>query len=920
MKKVFVNFSLALLLAACSGGADYSEETIKNDLRAPAYPLLALHPHVRLWQAADRLTDRNMTFIDNSQLPLAGFLRVDGVMYRFMGGGLPVQILAPMGRDGEKWEAHYTPAIPGKGWEQPEFKESFWQTDGEGAFGSKEIKEVKTPWITPDIWVRREVKVDPYVAEHKKMYVRYSHDDDLQLYINGILLVDAGEGRWNNRKAELTAEMVESIKQSGKALIAAHCMNRGGKALLDFGLYAEDPILPVETLSPLSTEGERNGEWLKRTVAIDPETVRDKQLHVRYSHKDSIRLYVDDKLLACARPGKKTNVRVDIPDSIAEGMGDGKVLLSAWCRPEDEVAAFGLYGELRKAEQTGADVQATQTHYTFDCGDVELRLTFTAPFLLDDIEALARPVNYLSYKVKAKDGKPHDVDIYFEMNPQQAFHAGQSTRLYEKGGLTLVKTGKENQKLWTNEDKVRVGWGYFYMGTADEVTCAQGDAAEMRRHFMAHGSLEDMRPSDEKRYVAFAQELDVDDEETKHLTFAFDGLYAMNYFGEDLRPYWNKDGDKEVETLYKEAERDYDELMAGCYAFDRKLMEDATRVGGKEYAGLCALAYRQAVSGFQLAETSDGELLYFTPRVGPLHEYYPASPLFLCYNPDLVEAMLAPFFYYSESGKWTKPFAARDLGGYPMVKGQGGDDMPVEACGDALLMTAAAARRKGDATFAEKHWKTLGTWADYLVKTGVDTGDERDADGFAGRCPHNANLSIKSILAIAAYAQLAGSLGKEEVAAEYRKTAQTMAGEWMRMADGHDHYKLAFDKDESSWGMKYNLIWDRVLGLDVFPEEVARKESAFYLTKLNPYGCPLDERHSYTKVDWSIWSAALSGDKETFGKIVVPLYRFMNETTNRRPMTDWTNTDRVTAAGYKGRNVVGACFMPLLEDGLFSEK
>ena len=113
---------------------------------------------------------------------------------------------------------------------------------------------------------------------------------------------------------------------------------------------------------------------------------------------------------------------------------------------------------------------------------------------------------------------------------------------------------------------------------------------------------------------------------------------------------------------------------------------------------------------------------------------------------------------------------------------------------------------------------------------------------------------------------------------------------------------------------------DKVLGLDVFPEEAARKESAFYLTKLNPYGCPLDERHSYTKVDWSIWSAALSGDKETFGKMVVPLYRFMDETTNRRPMTDWTNTDRVTAAGYKGRNVVGACFMPILEDYLSSEK
>lgn len=42
---------------------------------------------------------------------------------------------------------------------------------------------------------------------------------------------------------------------------------------------------------------------------------------------------------------------------------------------------------------------------TFECGDVELKLSFTAPYLLDDLETLARPVNYISYQAKALDGK-----------------------------------------------------------------------------------------------------------------------------------------------------------------------------------------------------------------------------------------------------------------------------------------------------------------------------------------------------------------------------------------------------------------------------------------------------------------------------------------------------------------------------------
>lgn len=339
------------------------------------------------------------------------------------------------------------------------------------------------------------------------------------------------------------------------------------------------------------------------------------------------------------------------------------------------------------------DVQATQTHYIFACGDVELKLTFTAPYLLDDLELLSRPVNYISYQAKALDGKEHDVAIYFEMDPHKAFRAGQSTEMYEKDGWVMMKTGRENQKLWVDKLKDAPAWGYFYLGAKENATCAQGDAAEMRAHFMKEGDLKEMRRSNEKRYAAIAQKLEMNSEFPQHLIVAFDGLYTMAYFGEDLRPYWNKDGDRTIEGLYEDAEKVYKETMARCYAFDRQLMENACRVGGKEYAELCASAYRQAVSSFQMSKDSSDELLYFTTLVGSLDIYYAASPLFLCYNPDLLKAMLNPFFYYSESGKWNKPFPAHDLGGYPFVNGQAkGGDLPVEHAGNMLIMVAAMAK------------------------------------------------------------------------------------------------------------------------------------------------------------------------------------------------------------------------------------
>ncbi|MCS3171026.1 DUF4964 domain-containing protein [Bacteroides thetaiotaomicron] len=225
MNKTFI-YLLIAVLAACKS-TPYSDETTKSDLRAPAYPLLTLHPHVKLWSMTDELNKQNMTFGGKTQLPFVGFLRVDGAMYRFMGSKeLPMQAIAPMALDHEKWEGKFTSLVPDEGWEQPDFDDKYWQLS-EGAFGTPGMWEARTQWTSSNIWVRREVEVDPYLLEHKKIYLRYSHDDVFQLYINGKQLVNTGYDWGANFKVEVPDSILQTMK-SGKALIAAHCENRVG--------------------------------------------------------------------------------------------------------------------------------------------------------------------------------------------------------------------------------------------------------------------------------------------------------------------------------------------------------------------------------------------------------------------------------------------------------------------------------------------------------------------------------------------------------------------------------------------------------------------------------------------------------------------------------------------------------------------
>ena len=684
---------------------------------------------------------------------------------------------------------------------------------------------------------------------------------------------------------------------------------------------------------------ENSDIYVRRTVDLSKDDIAG-DLFLVYSHDDNFEIYINGTLIDRGPATARENIRVELDDNMKKALRPGRNVIAAHCHNNAGGAYtdFGIFrnigldnSNVANAVQNSVDVMATSTYYDFGCGPVDLKVVFTAPMIIDDYDLLSSPVNYISYQVTSTDGQPHDVQLMLTASPliaQNKAHQATRTTIEEHNGKRYIATGTVEQPILAKKgDHICIDWGYFYM-PAFNGDVAIGEDSSIKKAFYSTGKLPSekvteivTRRKDERPTLAYVHDFGRTAKAASYTMLGYDEIYDIEYMFKRYKGYWAHNGAVTIFDMFDRLSGSYASIMKRCQELDRRIYDDAFEVGGTKYAELLAGSYRHVIAAHKLFRDDEGKLLFFSKEndsngcVNTVDLTYPEAPLFLCYNPELQKAMMTSILDYSASGRWTKPFAAHDLGQYPIANGQVyGGDMPLEEAGNMLTLIAQVCKLDGNASYAEPYWDILNTWADYLAEHGQDPANQLCTDDFAGHWAHNANLSIKAIMGIQGFAELAALRGDEPTARKYNDKAREMAITWEATAregsKGDLHYRLAFDR-ENTWSQKYNMVWDKLWNTSLFPNNAMLTEVNYYLKKQNQYGLPLDSRKDYTKSDWIMWTAAMSPDRKSLEKFIDPLYQYVHNTETRVPISDWYDTVTARKTGFMARSVIGGHWMPV---------
>ncbi len=591
--------------------------------------------------------------------------------------------------------------------------------------------------------------------------------------------------------------------------------------------------------------------------------------------------------------------------------------------------AWNFLGRSGKSEMKTVSVRVTPTATTavMEAAGVSLCIRFRSPALPSDLDVLSAPVTFTDVEIQSIDGNEHQVEFKYSFSTAICYDGYvQPTMVsdqYVKDGLDFAWVGQAQQKVLCHSgDQITIDWGYLYVS--------------------APANMWKLNASD--RAIVLSRKFNVSSQPVQgYWMQGYDDIASIDYFGVFCRAWYMRNGQTLPEMMVRLASQ-YNELNQKCDELDDAVIAEAKRIGGDDYALIASASWRHTFGAHKLIATPSGEMALLSKEndsngcIGTVDVSYPSIPLFLRFCPELVNALCRPVLEFADKPVWEFDFAPHDVGRYPHAIGQvyackkeaqngavyppyylypAGCDiyadrnqMPVEECGNMLIMMETAVSFGADDELIRQYTPLIEKWVSYLDRYGDDPGEQLCTDDFADHLSRNINLSAKAIVGIACVSRIMKRIGRENDAAKWEKRAHEMAESWLKRAGGENGTALTFDGD--GWSMKYNLIWDRVLELQLLPEAFYRDETASYLDKLNRYGLPLDNRASYTKSDWQVWTASLSPDRDTFCRLIAPLARYLRETETRVPFSDWYDTENGRYVEFIARSVQGGVFMPML--------
>ena len=496
--------------------------------------------------------------------------------------------------------------------------------------------------------------------------------------------------------------------------------------------------------------------YVRRSVELSAEDACE-DLYLIFSHDDVFELYINGKKVVDTGETRKMGEVLHLDGKLKGLLKPGRNIIAAHCHNTSGGAYvdFGVSKNIKKgnteivdAVQKRVDVMATSTYYTFACGPVELDLVFTAPMLIDDLDLLSMPINYVSYQVRSVDRKQHDVQFYLSATPEMAVDKVNqptiSTLLSNKNGMDYVRTGTIEQPILAKTgDNISIDWGYFYMPAVNGTVALAGSEV-MDKTFIETGKLAlskdriESRKASEMPILAYVHDFGKITDASSFTMLGYDEIDDIEYMYHRYKGYWARHG-KTIFQAFDELKRDYSVIMDKCRAFDKRIYDDALAAGNVKYAEILSGSYRHVIAAHKLFEDNEGHLLFFSKEnnsdgcVNTVDLTYPEAPLFLVYNPELQKAMMTSIFEYSYTGRWIKPFAAHDLGFYPKANGQTyPTDMPVEEAGNMLILAAMISKLDGNTNYVNKYWNVIkhdGRY--YLTYSANDYRSQDYAVGYA---------------------------------------------------------------------------------------------------------------------------------------------------------------------------------------------
>jgi Domain of unknown function (DUF5127)/Domain of unknown function (DUF4965)/Domain of unknown function (DUF1793)/Domain of unknown function (DUF4964) len=592
-------------------------------------------------------------------------------------------------------------------------------------------------------------------------------------------------------------------------------------------------------------------------------------------------------------------------------------------------------------EQTHLALTATRSVFTLQGSGVQITLEYLSPIEPGHLQRQSVPMAWVLVTAQSIDGASHDVSLYLDVtgewlsgDPSQPF-TWAPVSVAHRGGALQAWTMQLTEPQVLTEIDDRAQWGTIILATPQVpgLSYQSGPSGTVRTQFVDQGVLLDTDDTSYTSiggdgYPAFGFALDLgqvgSQPQTRQFSLGQVRTPLVSYLGTPLQPLWT-----EYFSDWQQMLAFFHADLAGARqratALDAKVSADARKAGGAEYEALCLLSLRQAYGATELALGPDHTPWAFLKEISSngdmstVDVIFPASPVWIYLDPQYLSLLLRPIFGYAASGQWTEQFAPHDVGIYPTASGWEhvlAEKMPVEESGNMLIMAAAYTRAAPGTTalvYLQANYRWLKLWADYLVATLPNPGRQNQTDDFAGKIAHSVNLALKGIVAVAAMGRIAEACGQHADAVHYRTQARQFIAYWLKHsgARGHSHLGLTYRR-KRAWGNTYNAFPDALLGTGLVPESVAAEQAAFYQTKANRLGLPLQTPHRYGKTDWQMWLAAWLHDYPISQELIERVYRYANTTQTRVPFCDLYDTisgDQVFGdQGFRARPVQGGIF------------